>query len=217
MGGSSSQTIGYRYFMGLHMAVCHGPIDSLDQIYVGERSLDIAQQTSNATIEVDQNGLFGGDEKEGGIVGDLDIEFGAGSQTVNTYLSNQFDSTTPSFRGVTSVVFREASNPPSPNYIGPSGGGYLAAMSPYPKPWAFEVTDIPGGSFNPTKQNISGGANGGHIIYDSLTDVDWGLGIAVFGSYSSMDVNSVDGQEVTDVIPSISNTAFGILFSITYN
>ena len=46
---------------------------------------------------------------------------------------------------------------------------------------------------------------------------DWGLGIAVFGSYSSMDVNSVDGQEVTDVIPSISNTAFGILFSITYN
>ncbi len=46
---------------------------------------------------------------------------------------------------------------------------------------------------------------------------DWGLGIAVFGSYSSMDVNKIGGQDVTDVIPSISNTAFGILFSITYN
>ncbi len=180
--------------MGLHMAVCHGPVDSLDQIYVGERSLVITQQTSNATVEIDKNGLFGGDEKEGGIVGTLDIAFGANSQTANSYLLSKFGAATPAFRGVMSVVFRAATSPSSPNYIGPSGGGYLAAMSPYPKPWAFEVTDIPGGSFNPTKQNINGGANGGHIIYDCLTDHDWGLGIA------ASDLDSTSFTDVTNTL-----------------
>lgn len=42
---------------------------------------------------------------------------------------------------------------------------------------------------------------------------NWGLGVGVFGSFSSMD----DTGEIGGVIPSISNTAFGILFSITYN
>ena len=176
MGGSSSQTIGYRYFMGLHMAVCHGPVDSINQIYVGKRSLEISPQTGNATVQLSQKDLFGGDKKEGGILGDLDVEFGAGGQAVNSYLFDQFGANTPAFRGVTCAVFRETTLTGFQDYTSNSGGGYIAAMSPYPKPWAFDVTDIPGGSFNPTKQDISGGANGGHIIYDCITDSDWGLG-----------------------------------------
>ena len=178
MGGSSTQTIGYRYFMGLHMAVCHGPVDSFNEIYVGERSLDIgANYTTNTTFDITRGSLFGGDEKEGGIVGTIDIEFGAGDQLQNAYLYSHFGEQTPAFRGVTCAVFRAQSSPLVPEHRSSSGGGYIAAMSPYPKAWAFEVTDIPGGSFNPTKQNINNGANGGHIIYDCLTDVDWGLGI----------------------------------------
>ena len=41
---------------------------------------------------------------------------------------------------------------------------------------------------------------------------DWGLGIAGFGYYSTMDDKTVNG-----ITPSISNTAFGILFTVTYN
>ncbi len=208
MGGGSkggSQTIGYKYFMGLHMAICHGPVDSINQVYVGERSLDITPATSNTTKQIFQPDLFGGDKKEGGIVGDAEIEFGGDTQTVNSYLETQFGAgITPAFRGVTCVVFTVSTLPLgvdvpgfgiTPNgYISDSGGGYVAAMSPYPKPWAFDVTDIPGGTFNQTKQIVNGTANGGHIIYDCLTNTDWGLGLP------ELDLNLTSFTAATDTL-----------------
>lgn len=200
---SGDQTIGYRYFMGLHMAVCHGPVDSIDQIYVGERSLDITPQSSSASIQVEKQALFGGDKKEGGIFGTVDFEFGEGTQTQNTYLVGQLGINTPAFRRVVCAVFRksESSNPGV--FASSSGGGYIAAMSPYPKPWAFMVTDIPGGGFNPTKQNINGSANGGHIIYDCLIDEDWGLGIPA---------SNLDTTSFTAVTDTLFDEDFGLSF-----
>jgi hypothetical protein len=203
MGGGSSQTVGYRYYMGLHMAICHGPVDSLNQIHVAERSLAITPQTTNATIFVNKPSLFGGDEKEGGILGDIDIEFGALTQGQNAYLVSQFGATTtPAFRGVSCVVFRKTSQPLGipifgrsiANYVSSSGGGYIAAMSPYPKPWSFDVTDIPGGDFNPTKQIVNGTANGGHIIYDCITNTDWGIGL------STIEIDVASFTLVTDAL-----------------
>lgn len=33
--GSKSVTVGYRYYAGMHLALCHGPVDSLNKIVVG--------------------------------------------------------------------------------------------------------------------------------------------------------------------------------------
>ena len=198
MGGSSSQTIGFRYFMGLHMAISHGPVDSVNTVYVGERevfSLDWPI-SANATTLLQGAELFGGDEKEGGIWGLLDLEFGGPTQLPNAYLETQFGAgITPAFRGVTCAVFRSANaDTIHPEYLSSSGGGYLSAMNPYPKPWAFDVTDIPGGTFNPTKQIVNGTANGGHIIYDCLTDSDWGLGLP------PADLDTTAFTETTDTL-----------------
>ncbi|QBQ71191.1 tail assembly structural protein [Shewanella phage S0112] len=183
MGGSSSQTVGYRYFLGLHMAICSGPITSVNKIYVGKRLAWEGAVSTNSTIGINRPDLFGGDKKEGGIVGNLDVMFGDSTQVVNPYLQSQLGAFTPSFRGVVSIVFRARSPLSglggfSDNYVANgSGGGYVAAMSPYPKPWACEVTYIPGKSLLPAAQNInSGSANGAHIIYELLTNPDWGLG-----------------------------------------
>ena len=32
MGGNKAQTVGYRYSLGLHLALCHGPIDAIREI-----------------------------------------------------------------------------------------------------------------------------------------------------------------------------------------
>lgn len=195
MGGSSSQVIGHRYYLGLHMAVCHGPVDAVNRIVVGEREAWAGPVTGNTTIGVFKPELFGGDKKEGGVVGAVDIMFGGPTQGLNAYLQGQLGNDIPAFRGVVTAVFREGSytatrwtNPVDPQepsseyqvpiYTSSGGGGFVAAMSPYPKKWAFEVLDIPGGAHNPTKQNINNGsANGAHIIFDTLTDPDWGLGL----------------------------------------
>lgn len=190
MGGSSKQVIGYRYYLGLHMAICHGPVKQLNRILVGKREVFVGTVASSSTIEIFKPDLFGGDKKEGGIVGVADIMFGDISQTENAYLQGQLGADIPAFRGIMSAVFREGAftqtiNIPFgsetfdvPIYTSSGGGGFIAAMSPYPKPWAFEVLDIPGGTLNPTKQDINNGsANGAMIIYDTLTNADWGLGL----------------------------------------
>ena len=39
MGGrSKSQTVGYRYSLGAHLALCHGPVDAIREIRVDDRT-----------------------------------------------------------------------------------------------------------------------------------------------------------------------------------
>ena len=39
MGGrSKAQTVGYRYALGVHLALCHGPVDAIREILVDRRT-----------------------------------------------------------------------------------------------------------------------------------------------------------------------------------
>lgn len=128
MGGKSGkQVVGYRYFMGLHFGICHGPVDELKQIQVGEREAWAGSVTDNDTIAIEADDLFGGTKREGGIEGDLDVMMGGPAQTANAYLSSKIDGLMPAFRGILSCVYN---------------GGYIAANNPYVKPWAFKVKRI---------------------------------------------------------------------------
>ena len=81
MGGSSkSQTVGYRYRMGLHLALCQGPVDAVQEIQMGDRTAwgdaDRAPLSSGhglTTLSINKPTLFGGDEREGGVVGNIDV------------------------------------------------------------------------------------------------------------------------------------------------
>lgn len=130
MGSSSKQTIGYWYKLGLHFAVCYGPVDALFRIVCGGREAWNGFVTENDTIEIDARDLFGGKKREGGIEGDLDVMMGGPAQTANAYLSDQIDGLMPAFRGVLSLVYK---------------GGYISANNPYVKPWAFLVKRIEAG------------------------------------------------------------------------
>ena len=37
-GGGGSKTVGYRYSIGLHLVLCHGPVDAVQEIRIGERT-----------------------------------------------------------------------------------------------------------------------------------------------------------------------------------
>lgn len=127
MGKSSSQVVGYRYFLGLHFALCYGPVDALRRIVCGERLAWAGKVTDNDTISIDAPNLFGGKKREGGIEGDLDVMMGGPAQTANAYLLDKIDGLMPAFRGILSLVYK---------------GGYIAANNPYVKPWAFMVERI---------------------------------------------------------------------------
>jgi len=127
MGSSKSATVGYRYYMGLHFGICHGPVDELQQINVGERAAWVGEQTASGTIGVNAPNLFGGDTREGGVYGSIDVMMGEPTQTQNGYLSTLLGAGIPAFRGIMSAVFN---------------GGLVASNNPYVKPWAFRVKRI---------------------------------------------------------------------------
>jgi len=232
MGGSSkAQTVGYRYSLGVHLALCHGPIDAIREIVVDSRtawsvttgggfggggaavetrigtvtgmaalaalagdagatitfpgtragvrigqdyrlqlangsSQTIALQSvsfnavtgttawsvlpealgfpaqsvevliattaaSNAgagggRIRIDTPDLFGGESREGGIVGDVDVLMGGLTQGPNDYLAARMGGDVPAYRGLCSLVLRQV-------YLG---------INPYLKPWAIRVTRV---------------------------------------------------------------------------
>ena len=161
MGGSKSVTIGYKYYLGMHMVICHGPVDSLQAIIAGEREAWSGNATSSQQITISASSLFGGEKKEGGISGKVDIMMGESTQSTNSYLLAQLGNPMPAFRGVLSVVLRRV---------------YICAMSAYPKPWAFKIKRIPGKDWYAAKADISGSANPVHVVYETLTNSDWGMG-----------------------------------------
>jgi hypothetical protein len=104
MGGSSKEvTVGYRYFLGMHMALCHGEIDSIKKIRVDKRDA-WSGEVNSGTLNINAPDLFGGESREGGISGNVDVLPGSLTQSVNPYLSGVLSSPVPAFRGIASLV-----------------------------------------------------------------------------------------------------------------
>lgn len=121
MGGSSKkQTVGYRYFLGIHMILCHGPIDKLTRIRVDGKDAWIGG-SSGGSMQINAENLFGGEPREGGVSGIVDVELGHSTQAQNSYLTSKLGSLVPSFRGVVGIVLRQC-------YLG---------VNPYLKKWSF--------------------------------------------------------------------------------
>lgn len=126
MGGSSKKvTVGYKYYLGAHMVLGHGPFDKITQIEVDNR-LAWSGSAEGGTINISASGLFGGDSREGGVSGNVDIMMGEDTQTRNTYLQSVLGDAIPAFRGVVSAVLRQV-------YVG---------NNPYLKPWSFRAQRI---------------------------------------------------------------------------
>lgn len=172
MGGSKKQTVGYRYFMGLHFGLCHGPVDAFLELRGGDRTAWSGMVTASQSIQVNAPGLWGGEKKEGGIQGTLDVMMGEPTQQANAYLASQIDAPMPAFRGLLTLVFRK---------------GMVGAMNPYPKPWKFRVRRIKKGwhggdgtAWYAEKAEIdligAKAMNPAHIAYECLTNPVWGMG-----------------------------------------
>lgn len=163
-GKGKSVTVGYRYYMGIQYAICYGPVDALLGVEVDSRVAWTGNVTTTSTAQINAPGLFGGDKKEGGIQGPLYVGMGDASQAKNSYLVSRLGSNIPAYRGLLTAVFN----------------GMVSAMNPYIKPWAFRVKRITqgwdGGVWYSAKAAIGNNMNPAHIVYECLTNREWGMG-----------------------------------------
>lgn len=182
---SKSQTVGYRYYLGMHLAICHGPVDAVTEIQVGERQAWSGNLTASGRITVNVPELFGGEKREGGVSGTIDAAFGQATQTPNDYLVSKIGAPQPAYRGVLSLILRQL---------------YIAANNPYIKPWAVRVKRCFRDWYS-AKAEIDGAANPAHIVYECLTNATWGMG------YPTASIDDASFRAAADTL---SGEGFGL-------
>jgi hypothetical protein len=164
----SKVTVGYRYFMGLHFGLAYGPVDTVLSIKVGDRVIWQGNITTSTAVALSAStDIFGGEDREGGIFGTLDVMMGEATQGANAYLAARQGGQQPGYRGLLTAVFRgldETLVPGLPFSFRrwyQQSGGYVGCNNPYIKPWAFRVRRILQGwrtaVFHPTKATIQVG------------------------------------------------------------
>jgi len=213
--GKNSEDViyGYKYKLGMHFVLCHGELDALLQIRANDK---VAWKGSSGagTIFIDKDdpncpsnpeNLFGGDEKEGGLRGQVDILSGTWTQARNTYLKNHIKSggtavgdDMPAFRGVVSLVFHSYSN-------SADNTGFYVGTSNYLKPFKFLIKRIPKG-LGSDHPEIDGDANPAEMLYEAMTNAVWGAG---------MDADDIDTESFLDAADQLYTEGFGL--SLTWD
>lgn len=161
----SDQVVGYRYFLGIQYALCLGPVDSvLDVRWDGKApGFTTTDHGSYWTLDFDAAGIFGGDDREGGVQGAMDVYKGTTTQIGSAYLAAKTGAAQAGLPGLCHAVLRQM-------YLGNSA--YLKGI-------AFTVRRLPntlgltGGA-----HDIAGDANPAAVLYEILTDQRWGLGLS---------------------------------------
>lgn len=106
MGGSSKkQKVGNKYKYGFVLVVCR-QMDALLEMRMSDKLIWSGQE-GQGRISPNKPNAFGGDEREGGFSGDIDIQLGGNDQPVNDYWAAAKGGLTSALRGCVSLVFRQ--------------------------------------------------------------------------------------------------------------
>lgn len=190
-GGSAKKSVvGHRYFRTLQMGICHGPIDAIRSVWVKDKVVwsGNARRQENGlgnTVYVDNTGLFGGDDGEGGVRGWLELCHGAFNQILLGVNSDGTASTAPlvalgvkkpavpamatHYRGMALVTFHD----------------FYWGTNPYLSDIAFEVESY-WREWYPEVAQIGIDANPIHIIVECIVNDQWGLGY----SFDQVDLDA---------------------------
>lgn len=184
MGKSSAKQLVTNYYMSLHYGIASGPVDTLRRLTVNGKVMWQGTVTSPQGININKPDLFGGVKKEGGVVGQAYYLPGRSNQTMPEHLaarSGRTTATSPGYRGLTSIFFVGKATA----YDAAYGGGFLwSSNNPLiAQTITATVTRSPKGLettmaliANPDAPDAPD-ANPAHMIYECLTNTDWGLGL----------------------------------------
>lgn len=186
MGGSSKkpkQDV-TDYYLSMHYGICHGPVDEIKNLVLGEKSVWKGSVTDSSDIFVNRRNMLGGNKKEGGYEGLVSVLQGEPNQVLPPELSAKLGPTgrVPGFRGVLSLFFHGGLT------VGRfarlrHGGFYWGSNSPYIRDLWVKLFRSPKG-FYPAKALIERrpgdpdfDVNPAHMIYECSTNNEWGAGV----------------------------------------
>ena len=165
--GGKNITKGFRYKLGVQMAVARGIVEGHDRVWFGDTVIKSGESSGSIVFEDDE--FFGGESSGGGV--DIVLEFAEGSttQAVNSYLATQY-TPTPAYLSTSYFTMSDGSGGPAYIGNGPSLRNFAFELFAYPN--ALGVT---GG-----KERIGEDANPICFLFEMIVNNDdWGLQMSV--------------------------------------
>lgn len=160
-----------RYLMSIHVGICLGKIDKLLEVLYDDKPMWV----DGENLAINKPDLMGGDSKEGGVVGIMDVNLGLFTGSAFQALRNRITSPygIPGFRGIAQVFLHGRES---------GGRGFeWGCNNPYLKNLAFRVARVPTslGTANayierPFRDRVARDANPAHVIYEVLTSTRFG-------------------------------------------
>lgn len=206
MGSSDSKIKVVQYFMSIWYGLGIGPVDRIERIRIDEKEVWKGTLGQSGVIKIDDNDLFGGITKEGGVFGSMTYLDGKSTQTIPQYLAEKLgftEATCPAHRGLATLflsggvapstggeygngknflIVREGDNPTGLNAafadqtLSYEKGFYWRANQPNIPPLRVTARRAPK-VLNPEHAMIGPDANVVHVIYEVMTNTDWGIGM----------------------------------------
>lgn len=185
---------GFAYNIGLQFGLAFGGIGkevNLRAIKIDDKYIFTTNTVGSFSSQINNKTFFGEYENgPGGIVGDFTFYSGASTQASDIYLQEQLGTNIPFYNDICHLVWK---------------GGYIGNNNSL-KPWAFVLNRIvdPYWAF-PDKSDINGSCNAASVIYDILTNKDYGLGL------SDTKLDLVNFKEVHNTL---FNEGYGVSFIV---
>lgn len=190
--GGKQEVVEYR--MSIHVGIGHA-LDAVTEIRVDEKVAWSGRVETNTAVNINRPELFGGQRKEGGLVGTVQFLMGRDDQVLPAAAAARYrlaPDDCPAHRGVTTLMFH-GSGMVSTGRPGEWDGslfglitaagqtydnsGFLWKMNSPVIAQKIEVTGVraPKG-LDPATAMIGPDANPIHMIYECLVDDEWGMG-----------------------------------------
>jgi hypothetical protein len=165
--GDNQYIAGYHYRLGAHLVAAGGVVDEIQKFRHGER-IAWSGSCTGGPISINAPDLHGGETREGGFVGTVNVLTGLPTQSQNAYLVSQLGPDVPAYRGEVGIVLEKCR---------------IATNNPYVKPVAVfgKRTDTlcdGTAQWYPAKANINGDMNPAHTIRECWTNQEWGKKIS---------------------------------------
>ncbi|WP_176473469.1 phage tail protein [Sphingopyxis sp. GW247-27LB] len=163
----------------MHVGLCTSGA-KVTRIFCGEKVAWTGNVSTLTAIDINRANLFGGPKKEGGLVGTVYFLPGAADQLLPETLARRMGlaaNDCPAYRGLTTMFFIGNGASGGQSYLSNvSSGGFLwSSNSPFIQDIWVELDRTPEG-LDPDIARIGNDANPAHIIYEAMTNSDWGMG-----------------------------------------
>lgn len=176
-------TVGFRTYLAWQQGICRGPGVVLRGVYCDDTLIwSGTVSTSGTTVSFSNLNFFGGDSLgQGGIRGRITFFNGDSGQPVSAFLNapqrqrlSAPSPTAPRYAGTSYVIFTDERGDTEQ-----AGGAYIGNSLRVPR-FGCDVQRIPtlfpGQSSGQNTIGSDGDANPVNVIYEILTNTEWGLG-----------------------------------------